>query len=294
MNHEDFILAGKITSIARKYAKNQIKVGLNIYDFVKKIEKKIYENNAKLAFPVNISINEQAAHNTCDYKSDIVFQKGQVVKVDLGANINGYVGDSAFTIELGTNKYSKLIKSTEKALTNALEIVTIGTRLNEIGKVIKETINEYGFNPIINLGGHGLERYNLHANMFIPNYDNGNTNKLKEDQTIAIEPFATNGKGQVTTSNIIKIYSLEKKVPTRSLMARKLLSYINKEFLTLPFAEHHLLEKFKPIEVKLGLRELIKNNSLTSYSILKEISNGIVAQSEHSLIVKKKPIITTL
>jgi len=200
INMMDFITAGKITKEAVILARKNIREGVNIYDYVKKIEDFIKSKGAGLAFPVNISINEYAAHDTADYKSNKIFQAGQVVKVDIGAEVNGYVGDSAFTSEIKTKEYSDLILSSEKALSEALKIIKPGIKLREIGAVINSTIAMFGYNPIKNLGGHGVGKYSLHTGIFIPNYDNHDNHELKEDDMVAIEPFATTGKGSVVSS----------------------------------------------------------------------------------------------
>jgi methionyl aminopeptidase len=290
---DDFLKAGKITKHALEFARKTIREGVNIYEFVKSIEDRIHRLGGGLAFPVNISINEDAAHDTADYKGDKVFTAGQLVKVDIGAQVNGYIGDSAFTKEIRTKKYTKLIKASEEALKEALKIIKPGVKLYEIGIIIEEVINSYGYKPIMNLGGHGLEKYNLHAGLFIPNYNNHDRKELKNNQMIAVEPFATTGKGKVSNTSIVKIHSFQKDKPVRSISARKLQNYIQKEFHTLPFAEHHLYNKFKPIEVKLGLKELIKSGCLKSYPVLKEVSDGLVSQAEHSVLVKDEPVITT-
>jgi methionyl aminopeptidase len=293
-NKNDFLKAGKITGIAREFAFKNIKEGLNIYDYVKSIEDKIFSLGGKLAFPVNISINDFAAHDTPTFKGIEEFKSGQVVKVDLGASYNGYLGDSAFTVEIGSNKYEKLILASQEALNNAIKLVKPGVKLCEIGKEIHKTIKNYGFNPIFNLGGHGLDKYNLHADLFIPNYDNSNNTKLYENQMIAIEPFATTGVGEVVNTNVSKIYSLNKKRPVRMDSSRKILKFIDENFKSLPFATYHLFEKFSSAQINIALKELLRNDILHSYSQLREKSNGIVSQAEHSILVKDKPIITTI
>ncbi len=290
---DDFIEAGKITAKAREYAKSIIKEGMNIYDYVVKIEKKINDLGGKIAFPVNISINEEAAHNTADFEGEDIFKKGDVVKVDIGAQVDGYVGDTAFTVEISTNRYKQLIEATKKALDAAIQTIKPDVEIREIGSTIEKVIHEEGYVPIVNLGGHGVGRYDLHQGLFIPNYDNGNRTKLRKGQTIAIEPFATDGDGYVVGESKIKIFCLKKPKPTRMMSSRKILNYIKKEFNTLPFAQHHLLQRFKPYEVTIALKELIANGSLETFPVLREKGRGIVSQAEHTLIVDDEPIVTT-
>ena len=290
---DDFLKAGKITGEAREYARSIIKEGMNIYEFVMKIEEKIRKLGAKLAFPVNISVDDEAAHNTAEFEGEETFQKGQVVKVDIGAQVNGYVGDTAFTKEIAAHNYKDLIKSTEEALKNAIDCIKPNVEVGRIGAIIEETIKSYGFNPVRNLGGHGVGRYDLHQGLFIPNYNNFNPHRLSLNQTIAIEPFATTGDGLVADSKTVRIYALANPKPVRMRSSRKIMNYIKEEFRTLPFADYHLYKKFSRAEVSIALREMTANGSLQSFPVLKEVSKGIVSQAEHTLIVRDEPVITT-
>ncbi|MFA5303865.1 MAG: type II methionyl aminopeptidase [Candidatus Nanoarchaeia archaeon] len=291
---DDFLKAGKITGIAREFAFKKIKEGLNIYDYVKSIENKIYSLGGKLAFPVNISINEFAAHDTANFKGAEEFKQGQLVKVDIGAMFNGFLGDTAFTKEINSDKYSKLILASKEALNNAIKIIKPGVKYYEVGKIVHDTIKGYGFNPIFNLGGHGLERYTLHSNVFIPNYDNHNSSKFVKGQMIAIEPFATTGSGRVTDTSVSKIFSLIKKKPVRMESSRSVLNYIEENFSSLPFANYHLMDKFSAMQINIALKELIKLGIIHSYPQLREVSKGFVSQAEHTLFVDDETIVTTI
>ena len=217
-----------------------------------------------------------------------------MVKVDLGAMVNGYLGDTAFTVEINSDKYSELILASKEALESAIKIIKPGVRYCEVGRVIHGAIKKRGFNPVINLGGHGLGRNNLHGGAFIPNYDNGSDLKFSKGQMVAIEPFATNGVGRVGESSVSKIYSLIKKKPARLESSKKILNYIEENFNSLPFANYHLMDKFGALQVNMALKELTNNGALHSYPQLREVSKGIVSQAEHSLLVDDEVIVTTI
>ena len=290
---EDFLKAGRITAAAKEFALKTIKQGLNIYDYTKSIEEKIYSLKGKLAFPINISIDEFAAHDTPTFKGLEEFKQGQLVKVDIGAMFNGYLGDTAFSIEINSDKCSKLINASEEALSNAIKIIKPGTKYCEVGNIIHKTIKSYGFNPIFNLGGHGLDRFTLHSNVFIPNYDNGNSTKFIVDQMVALEPFATTGAGRVSDTSVSKIYSLIKKKPVRMESSRKILKYVEENFNSLPFADYHLLTQFSISQVSIALKELSKAGILHSYPQLREVSKGLVSQAEHTLLIKEDGAVIT-
>ena len=119
------------------------------------------------------------------------------MKLDLGAHIEGYIADTAATVEVGTNNHSLLIHTCEEALEKAIASIKDGVETNHIGKIIEDTIKERGFNPIKDLTGHNLEQYELHAGITIPNYKSFFSHTIKKDMVFAIEPFATYGRGNI-------------------------------------------------------------------------------------------------
>jgi len=278
---ENWIKAGKLTAEVITYGKSLIKVDVSPLEVITKIENKIQELKAKPAFPPQISINELAAH--CIPDKEIKFQKGDLVKLDVGVHIEGAIGDSAVSIDLGNNE--KLIKASEEALQEAIKIIKIGTKLNEIGKVINETIKKHGFNPIKNLSGHSIEEYQEHAGMTIPNFDNGDTTELTKGQIIAIEPFATTGPGSVEDGKESGIYKLLEPRQVRNQMTRDLLIYIAENYQTLPFAKHWLIKKFGPFKTGFALKVLEREGIVHHYKQLVEKSKEKVSQAEHTLLI---------
>jgi methionyl aminopeptidase len=289
-DYKDWILSGKIASQAREYSKSLIKPGEKLFDIAEKIEAKIKELNAELAFPVNLSMNETAAHYTPFPEDDIILND-EILKVDLGTSVNGAIGDTAYTFDL-SGKYSDLVKSSEEAVNNAAKLIQIGTTLGEIGKTIQETIQSYGFSSVKNLSGHGLGRYEIHSSPQIPNYDTHDKTVLTKGMLIAIEPFATNGIGMIKESGAPMIYSQIGKKPVRDFTARKVLDDIS-HFKELPFATRWLTKKYTPQRLNLALRSLSLAGNLHSYPPLVEVSKGIVAQTEHSFLIDDKVIMLT-
>jgi len=290
MNKKDFLLAGKITAKVREESKKWVIKGAKYKDIADKAESMIKELGAKPSFPINISANEYAAHDTAKPNDERELKSGDVVKIDLGASINGWPGDTAYTMEIETDKHSKLIKASEEALTSAIKLTGKNTELKTIGNKIEEVITKAGFNPIRNLGGHPLDQNKLHGEFTIPNHDNGSTRKIGVGGR-AIEPFATTGQGWVDNDPEILIYSLIKPKPIRNPIARKLLKHIIKYYGSLPFAERWIAKEFK--HYNYGLRDLLNQGIIHGYHKLKEKSKGIVAQSEHSLLINGGTIITT-
>ncbi|MCD4666401.1 type II methionyl aminopeptidase [archaeon] len=285
----DWEKSGQIASEALDFGKNLIKEGKNALEVLNKIEKKINELGGKPAFPAQISINETAAH--CIPEKNVVFKEGDLVKLDVGAHVNGCIGDNAVSINFGD--HDKLIKASRDALNSAIEIAKIGTELREIGNVVNEVMKSYEFNVIKNLSGHEIKEYETHAGLTVPNYDDGDRTKLKEGQVIAIEPFATTGVGFVKEGKPSGIYSLINPKQVRNDTTRNVLKFILEEYSTLPFAQRWLSKKFSEFQIKFALRMLEKEGIIQEYKQLIEKGNGIVSQSEHTLMIGKNTKILT-
>jgi methionyl aminopeptidase len=287
---DKYIKAGKIAKEVRDYGASLIKVGASLLDVSDNIDKKIFELGAKPAFPAQISINDVAAHNCADPEDITLFNEGDICKLDIGVHIDGYVADTAVTVDLGDNE--DLVKASQEALKNALKIVKPGVTLSEIGKKIQDSIKKYGYSPVKNLSGHGLSRFVIHGPPTIPNFDTHDDTPLEEDQVIAIEPFATNGGGMIYESDRANIFSLVDKKTPRSPISRNVLKEIE-TFENLPFTTRWLAKKFPLFKVNFALRELLQLGIIRKYPPLPEKSHGLVSQAEHTLIVRDKPIITT-
>ena len=283
--------AGKVAAEARALGMDMVDEGVKLYDVAQEVEGYIRSKGCGLAFPCNISINEIAAHYTPCVNDTKVFQKGDVVKVDCGAHLDGYVGDTAGTVEVGTKRYRSLIDASKHARDTVAEFVGAGTPINEIGRAVERSMNQEGFRPITNLCGHQIKQYNLHAGVSIPNYNDGNTDRLKLGMIVAIEPFATNGEGIVLNGppgNIVRILR-ERKLEDPK--AQEFFEYARAEFRAFPFCARSCdfpdAEKYVKI--------LLRHGVLSSYALLIEAKKGIVSQHEHTFyIIGERAEVTTL
>lgn len=290
---EKLLKAGEIAKEIKKEVLHLIKPGASLYEIAEFVEKRTIELGGKPAFPCNLSINEIAAHYTPYNGDKAVLKEGDYLKVDLGVHVDGYIADTAFTVRVGMEG-DDLIEASKEALENAIAVIKAGVRINEIGKVIEETIRGHGFNPIVNLSGHVIERYKLHTGISIPNIYRPHDNyELKEGDIVAIEPFATTGAGQVIETPPTLIYMYIRDRPVRLPQARTLLSYVKKNFSTLPFAYRWLQNLMPEVQLKLALIQLEKAGAFYGYPILKEIRGGLVSQAEHTVIVEKDGVLVT-
>ena len=293
MNQEKIIQAGELTKEVIAYAKSIIKKDMPLLEIANKIDNKIIELKGKPAFPVNLSINNIAAHYTPTHDDES--KAHGLLKVDLGIHINGWTSDTAFSIDLeNSEENKKLIQASEQALEQALKITKQGTTLSEIGKTIQQTIESQGFTPIINLSGHSMEKYELHSGITIPNFDN-KQNIILPKGLYAIEPFVTlaTASGKVKDGKPSGIYELTNTKNPRSPLAREVLDYIIEEYKTLPFCSRWLVKKFGT-KALLALRQLEQNNNLHNFPQLIESSGAKVAQTEHTILIEEnKTIVTT-
>lgn len=280
-------LAGEIASEARDYGKDLIKSGLSLLDVATKVESKIIENGAEIAFPVNLSINEIAAHYSPKHNDTLVFKKGDVVKLDVGAHVDGYIADTAITVEVGTNNYSDLIKASSDALDNIIDFIKPDIALFEIGKIVEDTITSYNFRPIDNLTGHSMKRYILHTGLSVPNVPNKSYRaKIKEGDVLAIEPFASNGAGHVNTGNGSNIYICKDAINLRLLRnknSRIIFDKVKNKYKTLPFAQRWFENYFTNSEII--LKKLVFSGLIKQYPQLIDAKRGIVSQKEHTVIL---------
>ena len=277
--------AGEIAKQVKDFARLIVKKNVHLLEIAEKIDEKIIELGGKPAFPVNLSINEIAAHSTPSPLDET--KASGLLKVDVGVHIDGYVADSAFSVDLensGQNK--KLIEAAESALQKAMDISMIGTTMREVGFVIEKIILSYGFQPIRNLSGHSIGLYDLHSGLTVPNHDNHSEIRLKEG-VYAIEPFATSGHGRVIDGKPSGIYHLEKSGNVRDAFAREVLKYIKEEYKTLPFCIRWLHKKFGSKAI-IAMKRIEEAGLVHHYSQLVEADRKPVAQAEHTIVLSEK------
>ncbi len=276
--------AGRIAGEARDFGASLVEPGVRALEVVRRIEDYIQEHGADIAFPATLSVNDVAAHYTPKHDDTLAFRKGELVKVDVGAHVDGYIGDTAVTVEVGgTTKYTMLREAVEDALDIAIGLMQPRAPLNLIGGAVEQTIESFGFKPISNLTGHSLKQYVLHSGLSVPNVRDMTSDRVKEGDVVAVEPFATTGVGKVEGKKPGNIYRMGR---IKSTKYRNVVEYIQVEYRTLPFAERWL----HPYVRHLGftLHSLTRNGIIQPYSILYEISKGMVAQKEHTIIITKE------
>jgi len=290
---EKTLKAGKIALEVKKYAKSIIKPEVSLLEIAEKIEAKIKELGGKPAFPVNLSIDDIAAHYTPSHDDET--RASGLLKIDIGVHVDGWIADTAFSIDLENNEENeKLIEASKKAVENAIRLINSKTpnekiTTSEIGKTIQETIESDGFIPIINLSGHEISQYRVHAGLTIPNFDNKSNEELNKNKIYAIEPFATlsSGNGKVYDGRPSGIYMLIEDKNIRSPIAREVLTLIAEEYGTLPFCSRWLVKKIGT-KALFGLKQLEENGNLHHFAQLIEKSHSKVSQAENTILINEK------
>jgi methionyl aminopeptidase len=286
-----FRQAGRIAATARDYGLSLIKPGGLLLEVAVAVEEEIRRLGGEPAFPAQISLNQIAAHYCSPPDDPIRFKEGDVAKLDVGAHVNGYVGDCAGTVDLGG--YGLLVEASKQALANALETVAPGVPIQEVGHAVHAAITGLGFNPVSNLTGHAVGVYQVHGEPQIPNVPERSKLTFEKGQVLAIEPFASTGKGFVTERGMPEIFSVRGRPKLKRGMDPAVLEGIA-EFKGLPFARRNLAERFPLPEVNSTLSQLLKRGMLHAYPPLSERNEAFISQAEHTIYVGDKVEILTL
>ncbi|MCY4489972.1 MAG: type II methionyl aminopeptidase [Thaumarchaeota archaeon] len=294
MQKEDYVKAGRIAGEVREIVRKTDWTGKSVYDICEWVEGEIIKRGAKCAFPVNASINEIAAHYTAEPDDPITIKDTDLVKIDLGAQINGYIADTAVTVCYDA-AFDRLVDTAETALGSAMSMIKTGVNASDVGREIEATIKQMGFKPIANLSGHSLEQYTIHAGRTIPNIWSVGGFSLSGDSAYACEPFVTtsDGGGFVRNGKIKNIFALNSRKKTKNADADELLDYIWEEFNMLPFALRWLTKKWETQKARELLEHLVRKKAVQAYPILVEVTEKRVAQAEHTFIPQDDGVLVT-
>jgi methionyl aminopeptidase len=284
---EKYRKAGQIARQVREEIAAMIKIDARALDLCEAAEARIIELGGGLAFPTNISINEVAAHYSSPEEDTTTIQEGDIVKLDLGVHIDGYIADTATTISFDPT-LDTLVQASREAFEKGLELVKPKANTKDLGKIIEDTIKGYGYRPIRDLSGHQLDEYLLHGPKSLPNIAVPHGAILEEGEAYALETFASTGSGSVHETGQYLIFSLNPvRAPIRNQGARKIVRLAAKDFKSLPFSRRYIAKHIPKLSLALGLRELTNKGILRQYSVLADIKGSKIAQTEHTFLVTK-------
>ena len=193
--------AGRITGEALLVARELVREGISTKEIDDKIRAFIEKSGAKPSFlgyggfPASacISINDEVIHGIPS--RDKILHEGDIVKIDVGAYIDGFHGDSARTFPVGkvSDEAAKLIEVTKASFDQAFEVARAGMRIGDIGSAIDTYVKGYGYSVVRKYIGHGVG-HDLHEDPEVPNFGTpGRGTRLCQGMTLAIEPMVNIG-----------------------------------------------------------------------------------------------------
>jgi methionyl aminopeptidase len=268
--------AGRIASRARELGLRLVVPGARRRDVAEAVEAEIRRAGAQPAFPTNLSRNVEAAHFTPGPDDAEVFVAGDLVKVDVGAHLDGAIADTADTVEVGgTQRYENLIRAAREGLRAGIAHVRAGGPVDEVSQAVAAAIRARGLKPVEDLTGHSVERYLLHAGKAIPNVPGRSDETFSEGEVVAIEPFATNGVGHIEDGPFGNIQRFRADPGSSDPVLAGLFA----RFRTLPFTVRWVATAPEREALRRARR------LLQTYPVFLESGRGLVAQAEHTVLV---------
>ena len=277
--------SGRISATALAHGRRMLVPGARIEDVQLAVEAKIRELGGSPAFPAQISRNHIAAHYCSPPGDPTVLQPNDIVKLDCGTHVDGYVTDNATTVDLRDGEDSLLCAASRMALENAIAVMGPGVSLTEVGREVETTITSLGFKPVKNLCGHGVARYTIHCAPSVPNYTDPKASRLKPMMTIACEPFASDGKGFIDIDGHAEVFMLNRDLKPRDNLPADVVDAIAHSE-RLPFARRDLVRWCGTSQrAEATLQLLLKKKLVESYPPLAERQGVRIAQFEHTIFI---------
>ena len=287
---QKYLEAGKIASEALAFARKKLKPGISLLELADSVEAKIIEQGGGIAFPINLSSNNVAAHDTPIPGDTRTLGEHDLLKVDVGVQVDGYIADCAFSYSADAS-HARLIGASKAGLEAAISSIAPGVNTRTVGEAISEAILSAGFNPVENLCGHSLGQYTVHAGQEVPNVPHGSY-VFKEGDVFAVEPFATTGEGMVRDHGECQIFRVAE---GKSRLAQSRLLVKNAEkYNGLPFCRRWLSRDFPSASHDLAISDLVRCGGLEDYFPLAEKTGKLVSQAENTLLVTAGGCIPTV
>lgn len=281
---EQYRTSGRITKEVKEAVQSAVRPGVGFLEVCDLVRREVESRGGQLAFPTGIGVDEVTAHYAPQDGDESVFKEDDLVKVDFGVHVEGYVTDTSVSVTANP-QYDLLLEATERALEAAIATARREPRTGEIGREIHREAARFGFKTIENLTGHTVDRYTVHAGKSIPNLYMPGMQSLKKGDVFAIEPFLTLGSaaGYVVDNPGQTIFSIvaRKKTGVRELDA--FADRVWNERKTLPFTPRWYSSEFGGEKLHGIIGRLVAKKILRAYPKLVEASGSPVAQFEHTM-----------
>jgi methionyl aminopeptidase len=285
--------AGRIAAAARDSGARRITAGAKVRDVCVAVEDEIHHRGGQLAFPVQSSLNHLAAHYCPSPEDETAYADGDVAKLDIGVHVDGWVVDTALTVNVGDREENRpLVRAAEEALRAAIAELAPGVAVRALSAAIQRTVTSFGFRPVRNLCGHGVDRFTVHCPPPIPNVPDAANARLPLHAVVAIEPFATDGLGFVREEGTAEVFRLppeKEDGPAAADIDAGVVGAI-RAFRGLPFARRQL-SVFPPPLVERTLARLRERGALVAYPPLAEDRGRRVAQAEHTVYLGTEGVV---
>ncbi|KAK9436991.1 Peptidase M24A, methionine aminopeptidase, subfamily 2, binding site [Metarhizium brunneum] len=303
--------AAEVHRQTRKWVQESVKPGQTLTEIAVGIEdsvRALLDNaglepgqglQSGLGFPTGLSLNHCVAHYTPNPgQKDVVLQHQDVIKVDFGVHVNGWIVDSAFTMSFDPT-YDDLLAAVKDATNTGIKNAGIDVRISDVGAAMQEAMESYEVDirgktypvkPVRNLCGHDIKHYRIHGDKTIPFVKNSNQTKMEEGDIFAVETFGSTGRGFIRDGPGIYGYGLShsprERVSLPRSSANTLYKTIKENFGTLVFCRRYLnhvgLDRYLA-----GINYLVSNGILDDYAPLMDVPGSYSAQFEHTILLRE-------
>lgn len=281
---ESLRTAGRVAAAAREMGARRIVPGASLREVCEAVEDHVLRRGAGLAFPVQCSVNHVAAHYCPSPEDRTVYAEGDLAKLDIGVHVEGWVVDTAVTVNVGDRpERRRLVQAARDALDAAIAAARPDMEIRRLSAVIEAKVHSYGLRPMRNLCGHGVGRWIVHCPPPIPNIPEDYGDRLAAGAVVAVEPFVTDGGGRAAEQGTPEVFRVDPSRPGPAGPEGKVLEAIL-AFRGLPFSRRQL-SAFPRDAVEQALVALKDQGRLTAYAPLLESTGRPVAQAEHTLYV---------
>ncbi|KAK3303560.1 peptidase M24, structural domain-containing protein [Chaetomium strumarium] len=308
---QNYRKAAEVHRQTRRWVQETAKPGQTLQDIAVGIEDSVRAllDNAGLGpgdglksgmgFPTGLCLNHQVAHYTPNPgQKPVVLQQQDVLTVDFGVHINGWIVDSAFTMAFDPT-YDNLLAAVKDATNTGVKTAGVDVRISDVSAAIQEAMESYEVEirgktypvkPIRNLSGHNIAQYHIHGGKSIPFVKNRDQTKMEEGEVFAIETFGSTGRGYIVDDVGVYGYGLNNdaplNVPVSLSSAKRLHKTIRENFGTIVFCRRYL-ERLGVEKYLAGMNCLVANGIVEEYQPLMDIKGSYSAQFEHTFLLRE-------
>jgi methionyl aminopeptidase len=280
--------AGRVAAAARELARQRAAPGARLCELSLAVESEIERLGAELAFPVQCSCNHVAAHFCLTPENDFGLAPGDLAKFDIGVHLDGWIADTAVTVNVGGDpEKGALVAAAQAALDAGIAAARPRGEVREVSCAIERTIHARGFMPLRNLCGHGLGRWQVHAPPPIPNVAEYARGVLSPGSLVAIETFVSDGGGDVWPHGAAEVFRVDPKIDGEGIDPEAL-DFIRSRS-GLPFARRQIARLGRE-RVERLMETLTRRGCLVCYPPLVSTEGRYVAQAEHTLYIDEDAI----